>query len=74
MSFIEVTLLNGQKAAFRKDTLLWVYEAVSFTKEEIKNAPLLKDCKSCTELLMSGSNQVIYCRDSYEDIMQQLRD
>ena len=74
MNYIEVTLLWGDRLAIQKDTITAVREFTGPpSKDLVKQYPFLKGVDYCVWMSSSFSGD-IFCKDSYEDIMQQLRD
>lgn len=73
MDFLEITLLNGNKAAIRKDLVLEVMRLIYVSKEALKERPFLKDALPCTMVLTSLNGGDYYCVDSYESVMEKLR-
>ena len=74
MNFIEVNLLGGDRIAIHKSTISGVREFKGPpSKDLIKQYPFLKGVDFCVCIVSSLSNE-IFCMNSYEDIMQQLRD
>lgn len=74
MEFIEVKLLNGNQFSIRKDLILYVMKLEHASKELLKEKPFLKEAGICTLIQLSVAPGEIYCGDSYDSVMQKLRD
>lgn len=72
MEFITVTSLGGSTWSFRKDRIEMVINRFTFTEEESKNIPEVKNLDSCAIIRLIGVNREYFCKDSYESIMKML--
>ena len=74
MKFITVKSIKGSVWSFRKDHIVMVSKRFTFTSEQLKNIPELKDMESCAVIRLEGDTSEFVCKDSYESIMAQLND
>ena len=72
MEFITVTSIGGSTWSFRKDRIEMVINRFTFSEEEIKNIPEVKNLDSCAIIKLIGVNREFFCKDSYESIMKML--
>lgn len=73
MEYLEVKLLSGNTLSIRKDLILLVMKLEFFSKEMLKEKPFLKESSPCTLIQLSIAPGELYCRDSYDSVMQQLK-
>lgn len=74
MDFITVKSIRGSIWSFRKDRVIMVSKRFSFTTEQLKSVPELKNMESCAIIRLEGEPSEFICKDSYESIMAQLTD
>ena len=74
MDFIELNLISGYRMCVRKDLVLQVFDLCFITKDMVKERPFLKDLDSCTMVQLSIEKEGYYCVDTYESIIQQLKE
>lgn len=74
MDFITVKSIGGSTWSFKKDRIEMVTERYSFKENLIERIPELKDRKSCAIIKLIGNSQEFFCSDSYNSIMELLKD
>lgn len=72
MDYIHVKSLGGSSWTVRKDQISMIIKRVSFSGEDVKNMPELKNRESCAILHIIGDPAEYYCDDSYDSILNQM--
>lgn len=72
MDFITVTSIGGSIWSIRKERIEMITKRFSFSKSELEQIPELEHMASCAIIKVIGDDSLLFCRDSYESIMDQV--
>lgn len=74
MDYIEVRSIGGSLWTFRKDRIEMVSQRFTFTEDELKAVPKLREKKSCAIIQLIDRGDQFFCDDTYESIIKRLNE